>query len=66
MIRILGLFGLTGGFLFISPSMRSTVMGAAGGFADFVQDHSPYSYFGGAVLVFAGITMTLLTGQRAR
>ena len=66
MLRILGLFGFTGGFLVISPAMRNAILDIGAMVGNFVQDHSPYSYVAAAILVFGGITLTLLTGQQAR
>ncbi|PWU02664.1 MAG: hypothetical protein C5B51_20395 [Terriglobia bacterium] len=66
MTRILGLFGFTGGFLIISPSLRQTVLDACYGAAAFAEQHSPYSYVGAVILVFGGVTMTLMSGQNSR
>ena len=66
MMRILGLFGFTGGFLVISPALRQTVLDGANSVAVFAEQHSPYSYAGVAILVFGGVTLTLLSGQSAR
>jgi hypothetical protein len=64
MARLLGLFGFTGGFLVISPEMRQTLWKGFHLADIFLQNHSPYSYLGVVVLVFGGVTMTLLAGQK--
>ena len=64
MTRLLGMFGFTGGFLVISPAMRHTILDVAAVVGTFVENHSPYSYIGVAVLVFGGVTLTLLSGSR--
>ena len=63
MLRLLGMFGFTGGFLMISPALRQTVLEWANAVALFAQQHSPYSYAGVAILVFGAMTITLLSGQ---
>jgi hypothetical protein len=64
MVRLLGMFGFTGGFLVISPEMRQTVWKGLHLADTFLQAHSPYSYLGVVLLVFGGVTMTLVTGQK--
>lgn len=66
MARVLGLFGFTGGFLMISPNLRQTLMDSMANSASFVEHHSPYSYIGIVLLVFGGVTVTLVSGSRPR
>lgn len=66
MARVLGLFGFTGGFLVISPQLRQALVDLAGSGATFVQNHSPYSYVGLALVAFGGVTVTLVSGSNLR
>ena len=66
MARALSLFGFTGGFLVISPQLRQSLVDLANSSAGFVQNHSPYSYVGIALLAFGGVTVTLVSGSSLR
>jgi hypothetical protein len=66
MTRALGLFGFTGGFLFLSPQLRQTLMDLAVSSLAFVHDHSPYSYLGIVVVAFGVVTVTLVSGSSPR
>ena len=66
MARALGLFGFTGGFLVISPQLRQALVDLASGGVSFVQNHSPYSYVGIALVAFGGVTVTLVSGSSPR
>ena len=66
MLRVFGLLGFTSGFVLISPSLRRSVLEGADVTAGFVQDHTPYSYLAIVVLIFGGITMTLVRGSSPR
>jgi hypothetical protein len=66
MLRLLGIFGFTGGFLVISPALRQTVLEWANAAALFAGQHSPYSYIGVAILIFGTMTVALLSGQTSR
>jgi len=66
MARVLGLCGFTGGFLMISPNLRQTLMDSAAYSVSFVQHYSPYSYIGIVLLVFGGVTVTLVSGSTPR
>jgi len=57
MLRVISLFGFGGGFLMISPDLRSTVLAAlATGLSD-LDKYSPWSYVACAVagLLFVGV-----------
>jgi len=64
MARILGFFGLAGGFLMISPGLRQSVADGAAAVAGFAASYSPYSYCAGVFLAFGVVTITLMTGQQ--
>ena len=66
MARALGLFGFTGGFLFISPQLRQALIDGVGKGLAFAQAHSPYSYVAIALVAFGGITITLVSGSSPR
>ncbi len=66
MTRIVGMFGFAALFLLISPALRSTVVDASTGMVGLFQNYSPYSYIGGALLLFGGVTVTLATGSSPR
>ena len=66
MARALGLFGFTGGFLFISPALRQTLMDVTNASIGLVQHYSPYSYAGLVVVAFGGVTLTLVSGSSVR
>jgi len=66
MTRALGLFGFTGGFLIISPSMRQTLMDAGSISLGLLQNYAPYSYVGLGILALGGVAMTLASGSSPR
>jgi hypothetical protein len=66
MTRFLGIIVFSGGFLLISPSLRGSAMDVLNGLADYTSSYSPYSYILMAIVILAGITLTLRTGQTAR
>jgi len=66
MSRALGLFGFTGGFLFISPALRQTLLDVVNTTANLVQHYSPYSYIGIVLVAFGGVTVTLVSGSSVR
>ena len=66
MARVLGVFGFTGGFLIISPNLRQVLTDGAGSSLAFVQQYSPYSYVGIVLLVFGGVSLTLVSGSSPR
>ena len=51
MIRALGIFGFAGGFLFLSPSLREYLGGAALQGMAYLNDYSPYSYAAAGIAV---------------
>ncbi|HEY1240002.1 MAG TPA: hypothetical protein VGF16_05570 [Bryobacteraceae bacterium] len=66
MARALGLFGFTGGFLFISPALRQTLVDVANTTVSLVHQYSPYSYVGIVLVAFGGVTLTLVSGSSVR
>lgn len=66
MTRALGVFGFTGGFLIISPAMRQMVMDGVSGSLGLLQQYSPYSYLGVVLVVFGGVSLTLVSGSSPR
>jgi hypothetical protein len=59
MVRALSVFGMTGGFLIISPPLRATLGKQFGFVAERLNDYSPWSYIGLAVAIFAMLTLGL-------
>jgi hypothetical protein len=55
MFRALGMFGLGFLFLAISPGLRGSLVGNAQAFATFVEQNSPLSYVGLALVALAGL-----------
>jgi hypothetical protein len=45
MFKALSMFGLGGAFLMISPELRGTVMADLAAIGNFLNEHSPFSYF---------------------
>jgi len=66
MARALGLCGMTGGFLMISPNLRQTLIDLTNNGLAMVQQYSPYSYIGVVLVVFGGVSITLITGSNPR
>jgi hypothetical protein len=66
MLRAVGMFGLGGIFLAISPKFRMSVYGGLESGVNSMEANAPYSYVGAgvAVLIIAGIT--LYRGAQAR
>jgi hypothetical protein len=60
------MFGLGGGFLLISPTLRSSVMEDINAGFSFMEVHSPYSYVGAGVAGLAMVLMMLVRGSRPR
>jgi len=56
MIRTIGLLGMAGGFVMISPNLRVEAGDALLQSAAYLNAHSPYSY-----LLFAGVAVAILT-----
>jgi hypothetical protein len=56
MVRFLGIVGLGGGFLIISPKLRHELVGALGAQREYVVAHAPLSYVAiGAALLGAAL-----------
>lgn len=53
-----------GGFLLISSSLRVSALGVIDSVTTYTSLYSPYSYIVLAILVLAGITLTLRTGNQ--
>jgi hypothetical protein len=64
MLRALSIFGFGGGFLMISPSLRSVVLGGlATGIGD-LDKYSPWSYIAGAVVGLLVVAVSLNRNSR--
>ena len=59
MIRLFSICGLTGGFLMISPGLRGNVTKGYSTLVDTLNDSSPWSYLGIAIVIFVLLTMEL-------
>jgi hypothetical protein len=66
MIRGLGLLGLGGGFLAISPHMRYAALSTFGVGVGWMDKNSPYSYLGGAVGIMCLLMVLLYRGAQPR
>jgi hypothetical protein len=66
MIRILGLLGMAGAFLFISPGLRGSLMRAFEQCIQSLDRYSPTSYVALGVLCVGGFVMSLKSGSAAR
>ena len=66
MTRFFGLVLFAGGFLLISQSLRQSALDVIDSITAYTSLYSPYSYIGMALVVLAGITLTLKTGQATR
>ena len=64
MTRFLGMVVFAGGFLLISSSLRVSALGVIDSVTTYTSLYSPYSYIVLAILVLAGITLTLRTGNQ--
>ena len=56
MIRALGIIGLGGGFLLVSPSLREDLGNAMAEGLEYLSASSPYSYAGVAVFTLLALT----------
>ncbi len=54
MFRALGMFGLAGAFLAISPELRTSVLGVIEAGGKLLEFYSPLSYFGVGLVIVAG------------
>ena len=66
MIRAIGMFGLGGIFLVISPSLRMQVFTTLGKGVSFMTFYAPYTYIVGGILVFISMIAAFNSGARAR
>ena len=66
MVRALGMFGLGGLFLAISPHLRWLVWDTLGGGVTAMEVHAPYSYIAGGVLVLVTLLVSFYRGAQAR
>ena len=64
MARMFGFFGMTGGFLLISPNLRGQVGMAVATSAKFLNDYSPFSYIAVAIGIFVMLTISLYRTAR--
>ncbi|HLH18091.1 MAG TPA: hypothetical protein VKX45_12780 [Bryobacteraceae bacterium] len=54
MFRALGMFGLAGAFLLISPELRASVWDTIDAAGKLLESHSPLSYVGVGIAILAG------------
>jgi hypothetical protein len=66
MIRAVGLFGLGGGFLMISPKLRETLYESASAVVASMERYSPYSYIGAGVGLMCLLMLTLYKASAPR
>jgi hypothetical protein len=62
----MGMFGLGIIFLLISPSLRGTLMGGIQGFGSFLDQNSPLSYVGLAVVILAALMIMVNRAAQPR
>jgi hypothetical protein len=62
MLKALGMFGLAGAFLVISPELRGSVMGGIDAFGNFLSVNSPLSY---VCLAVVGLVAAMVWVYRA-
>lgn len=65
MIRMIGLIGMAGGFLVISPGMRQTGLNGGLKLAAYLDSHSPYSYIA-VTLAMVGAMILLARSMKVR
>jgi hypothetical protein len=56
---MISLLGMTGGFLAISPSLRGTALNGLGRAVFVLDQYSPYSYIGLAIVLGVAAIMSL-------
>ena len=66
MARFLGICGFTGGFLLISPQLRQSLMDRVFEGVALLHQYSPYSYGAVALVVFGGVSLTVISGSKPR
>ncbi|HEY2018763.1 MAG TPA: hypothetical protein VGH38_34900 [Bryobacteraceae bacterium] len=66
MVRALCLFGMTGGFLVISPKLRDSVLETFSQAATGMAEHSPYSYVALGVVVLLILMFVISRGSAVR
>lgn len=66
MIRVLGMFGLGGGFLLISSHLRVTAVTGLASMTAEIQRYSPFSYVGLALAMLVGMAFMLHSTPRPR
>jgi uncharacterized membrane protein (DUF106 family) len=66
MLRALGIGGLGGLFLLISPKLRETVQESIGGVYMVVQSYAPFSYVLGVLLVITAMIVSFNQGSKPR
>jgi hypothetical protein len=66
MLRALGMFGLGGIFLIISPELRGTVRGLIEAAGKLLDVYSPLSYVGVALALFLGAMFWVHRSAQAR
>ena len=66
MIRAIGLFGLTGGFLMLSPNFRNTLVEGFQNGVVAMDQHSPYSYVVAAIAAIGGFMVFVYKSSQPR
>ena len=59
MARLIGIFGMGGGFLMLSPKLRELLGHGIDGVAGAMNDYSPFSYIAAAIGIFALLTLSM-------
>lgn len=66
MVRAFCLVGMAGGFLMISPNLRSNLVDSFSQAALGIEEHGPYSYVGLGLALMLGLMIYLSRGQAPR
>ena len=66
MVRAIGLIGMTGGFLAISPALRESVAETLSQASMTLEEHSPVSYIALGAVLFVGLLYYFSRGTAAR
>ena len=66
MTRVIGLFGLAGTFLFISPNLRDEIGGGFDAAVKGLDQYSPFSYIGVGLVLLALVMIYLYRSAAPR
>ena len=66
MIRAIGLLGLTGGFIMLSPNFRGALVDAFQQGVVSMDQHSPYSYVIAAIAAIGGFMVFVYKSSQPR